>query len=89
MAGKSSIKKMDLSQIKYEPMDGEVAYDTNTEKVMIYHDGVWQALNMESSGLNLGLYDINKQIIAQLPVMDNFEKAMENVVTLYEKYKKN
>ena len=30
MAGKPSIKKMDLSQIKYEPMDGEVAYDTNT-----------------------------------------------------------
>ena len=87
MAGKPSIKKMDLSQIKYEPMDGEVAYDTNTEKVTVYHDGVWQAVNVEGSGLNLGLYDINKQIIAQLPVMDNFEKATENVITLYEKYK--
>ena len=87
MAGKPSIKRMDLSQIKYEPMDGEVAYDTHTEKVMIYHDGAWQAVNMEGTGLNLGLYDINKQIIAQLPVMDDFEKATENVITLYEKYK--
>ena len=46
MAEKPRIKKMDLSQIKYEPTDGEVAYDINTEKVMIYHDGAWQAVNV-------------------------------------------
>ena len=87
MPNKLNIKRMDLSQIKYEPIDGEVIFDTVTEKIMIFHDGAWQTVNTQGSGLNLGLYDINKQIIAQLPPMEDFEKATENIITLYEKYK--
>ena len=87
MSDKFSIKRMDLSQIKYEPLDGEVVFDTTTEKIMIYHNGAWQQTTLEGAGLNLGLYDINKQIITQLPPMENMEKATENIITLYEKYK--
>ena len=83
----SNIKRMDLSQIRYEPIDGEVAFDTVTERIMIFHDGVWQPVTTEGSGLNLGLYDINKQIISQLPAMEDMEQATENIITLYEKYK--
>ena len=78
---------MDLSQIKYEPMDGEVVVDSTSKKVMVFHDGAWVPMQTDGTGLNLGLYDINKQIIAQLPPMEDFEKAVESVITLYEKYK--
>ena len=41
MTGKPSIKKMDLSQVKYKPMDGEVAYDTGTEKIEEYETAIF------------------------------------------------
>ena len=34
----------------------------------------------------MGLYDMNKQIISQLPYMEDFEKAMDDIWTLYETY---
>jgi hypothetical protein len=34
----------------------------------------------------MGLYDMNKQIISQLPYMEDFEKAMDDICTLYETY---
>ena len=87
MKDKITIKHMDLSQIKYEPMDGEVVVDSTSKKIMVFHDGAWVPMQTDGTGLNLGLYDINKQIIAQLPPMEDFEKAVESVITLYEKYK--
>lgn len=87
MSEKLSIKKMDLSQINYEPVDGEVVYDNSSKKIYVYNDGKWVQMRPEGSNLSLGLYDINKQIITQLPDMEDFEKATENIITLYETYK--
>lgn len=86
MGDKPTIKKVDLSQIKYEPMDGEVAYDTSTEKIMVYHDGAWQQITTQGSGLNIGLYDINKQIIAQLPTYTDLDKAAKTISALHDIY---
>ena len=41
---------------------------------------------MEDSGLNIGLYDINKQIIAQLPELNNFEDKKNLFSTLHAKW---
>lgn len=87
MSDKFTIKKMDLSQIKYEPLEGEVAYDTVSEKVMVYRNGAWQVVTAEGAGLNLGLYDINKQIIAQLPTYTDLDKAADTINALHEMYR--
>ena len=86
MSDKISIKKMDLSQIKYDPMDGEVTIDAITEKVMIYHEGKWVPVTSDGAGLSLGLYDLNKQIIAQLPELANLNKAIQTIDALHEMY---
>jgi hypothetical protein len=35
---------------------------------------------VENSGLNLGLYDLNKQIIAQLPILSDEEISNKRTV---------
>ena len=69
-----TIKKIDPSQIKYEPVEGELI-QTPEGKYMIWHDGQWHAFQMESSGVEMGLYDMNKQIIAQLPDLTDWDKV--------------
>ena len=86
MSDKMSIKKMDLSQIKYDPIDGEVVIDAITEKVMIYHEGKWVPVTSDGAGLSLGLYDLNKQIIAQLPELADLNKAIQTIGALHEMY---
>lgn len=83
---KSGIKKLDPSQIRYAPQEGEVIQNLDGD-YLVYKSGEWCSLKSEGSGLNLGLYDLNKQIIAQLPPLEAFEQAMEGITTLYEKYK--
>jgi hypothetical protein len=41
---------------------------------------------MEGSNLELGLYDLNKQIISQLPALEDFSNAIINIRKLHEKY---
>ena len=83
--GDLKIKKIDPSQIRYTPEEGELV-QTPEGKYMIWHDGSWNEIKMENGGINMGLYDMNKQIISQLPYMEDFEKAMDDIWTLYETY---
>ena len=54
--------------------EGEVAYCSNEDKYYIYiNDELkWQPYNisMNSSGLNMNLYELNKSVVSQLPVFD-------------------
>ena len=81
-----SIKKIDVSQIKYTPLEGEIAQDSKTGEFMVYHDGTWQVIKMEGGGIEMGIYDMNKQIISQLPILEDFEKSMNDIQTLYKTY---
>ena len=54
------------------PQEGEVA-QTEDGKLKIFQDGEWKDLNVEGSNLELGLYEINKQIISQLPSLTDEE----------------
>ncbi len=82
--GDIKIKKIDPSQIRYTPAEGELI-QTPEGKYMIWHEDGWNEIKMESSGIDVGLYDMNKQIIAQLPIMKDtdFKKALENVTILH------
>lgn len=84
----SAIKRIDLSQIRYEPKEGEVVYNTNeaNKGCFVYHDGSWMKLNSESSGFNLGLYDMNKQIVAQLPTLTDLKDKVYTIDCLEAKY---
>ena len=83
--GNLKIKKIDPSQIRYTPEEGELV-QTPEGKYMIWHDGSWNEIKMEGSGINMGLYDMNKQIISQLPALNDFTKAIADVRDLHGKY---
>lgn len=78
----TTIKRIDLTQIRYEPKEGEVVYNTDeaNKGCFIYHDGAWMKIDAENSGINLGLYDLNKQIIAQLPILSDEELSNKKTV---------
>ena len=83
--GDLKIKKIDPSQIRYTPTEGELI-QTLEGKYLIWHNDSWNEVKMESGGINMGLYDMNKQIISQLPTLTDFTKAIENVRDLHDKY---
>ena len=83
--GDLKIKKSDPSQIRYTPTEGELI-QTLEGKYLIWHNDSWNEVKMESGGINMGLYDMNKQIISQLPTLTDFTKAIENVRDLHDKY---
>lgn len=80
------VKKMDISQIKYTPLDGEIIQDSSTGTYMMWRDNAWHEVKMEGGGIELGIYDMNKQIIAQLPSLTDFTKSMGDIRTLHETY---
>ena len=59
--GNLKIKKIDPSQIRYTPEEGELI-QTPEGNYMIWHDGSWNEIKMENGGINMGLYDMNKQM---------------------------
>lgn len=54
------------------PKEGEIAL-AEDGKYKVFKDGEWHDLKMEGSNLELGLYDLNKQIISQLPSLTDEE----------------
>ena len=84
--GNTKVKIADLSQIRYTPQEGEIIQNSIDKKFYIYKDGNWMLINMESSGINMGLYDMNKQIISQLPVLTDLENKKHTINSLHEKF---
>jgi hypothetical protein len=61
--------------------EGEIAYLIDEKKCMIYSDGKWTAFTPKVNGednINLNLYDVNKQIISQLPPLS--EQQLNDVI---------
>ena len=59
MGNEIKIKKIDPSQIRYTPKDGEVI-QTPEGKYLIWNEDNWHEFKMENNGFELGLYDMNK-----------------------------
>ena len=82
-----SIKQLDPSQIRYTPEEGEIIQNPDGE-YLIWQDGNWNKINVEGSNISMGLYDMNKQIIAQLPTLtiDDLLERLPLVEELHNKY---
>ena len=83
-----SIKKIDPSQIRYTPKEGEIIENPQGE-YLIWHEDNWMKINMESSGINMGLYDMNKQIITQLPELTDLSEKCDLIYNLHTKFNNN
>ncbi len=59
------------------PIEGQRAYSPETKKLYIYTNNKWELVTGESS-LGLTMYDINKQLISQLPIL-NQEQQLEAI----------
>lgn len=82
-----SIKILDPSQIRYTPDEGEIIQNPDGE-YLIWKDGNWNKINVEGSNISMGLYDMNKQIISQLPSLttDDLLEKLPLVEELHNKY---
>ena len=69
------IKKMDFSQINYTPMEGELMQNAEDGHYYVWHDGEWCVVKMDNSGFEMGLYDMNKQIISQMPDLTDWDRV--------------
>lgn len=86
--GTTKIKKIDVSQIRYTPQIGEVVQDAVTGNFMVWTNEGWNTVKSENSGINMGLYEMNKQIISQLPKLTEAELFDKDLLinTLYAKF---
>lgn len=73
--GKQKIKKMDLSQVNFIPLEGEIMQNASDGKYYIWHEDNWHEFSMENSGIEMDLYDMNKQIITQLPDLTDWDRV--------------
>lgn len=63
----SDIKKVDLNNIDFTPVEGEVVQTLN-DTFAVYKDGNWEPINLAQEGsLGITMYELNKQLISQLP----------------------
>ena len=49
--------------------------NTQDGEFYIWHNDTWNQFKMEKSGLEVGLYDMNKQIIAQMPDLTDWDRV--------------
>ena len=69
------IKKIDFSQINYKPIEGEIMKNAEDGHYYVWHEGQWNVIKMDRSGFEMGLYDMNKQIISQLPDLTDWDRV--------------
>lgn len=63
--------------------EGEIAYVTKEEQKYQYtEENGWQVYKAPEVTTGMSLYDLNKQIISQLPNMEDFEEAKQ-IITDY------
>jgi hypothetical protein len=81
------IKQIDPSQIRYTPEENEIIQNPEGE-YLIWKDGACNKINVEGSDISMGLYDMNKQIIAQLPTLtdDELNEKKYSIDALNAKY---
>lgn len=64
------------------PQLGDIAHATDTEHFYLYTESGWQDVTNDiGMNLNMSLYDMNKQIIAQLPALEDFSEAIAAIDT--------
>ena len=80
------IKKMDFSQINYTPVEGELMQNAADGHYYVWHDGEWCVVKMDNSGFEMGLYDMNKQIISQMPDLTDWDRVETTLLDFDKKW---
>lgn len=66
----------------FNPTEGQMSYSPETKQIYRFSEkGEWEIVKTEGAGLNLNMYDLNKQIISQLPDL-NDEQIDETTNTI-------
>ena len=64
------VPNLNMLQSLVNHAEGEIAFVEDTNSCYVYHDDNWLPINVKAEpgtdGLNISLYDLNKQIIGQL-----------------------
>ena len=81
---KQKVKIIDPSQIRYTPDEGEIIQNPQGQ-YLIWKNNQWNVINYDSN-LELNLYDLNKQIVAQLPELKNLEDYLCSIEALHKKH---
>lgn len=58
-----------------DPVEEQVAYSPETQQLYKYTNGNWERINPKGE-LNFSIYDLNKQLIAQMENIENNEEAL-------------
>ena len=66
------VANMNSLQALQQHEKGEVAWVEDIEKFYIWNDE-WELLDTSNAGVNLSLYEVNKQVIVQLPTLKDVE----------------
>ena len=49
--------------------EGEIAWIEDIQEYRMWHNGQWVVLDPKTKGVDLSLYEVNKQLIAQMPTL--------------------
>ena len=64
------VPNLNMLQSLVNHAEGEIAFVEDTNSCYVYHNDNWLPINVKAEpgtdGLNISLYDLNKQIIGQL-----------------------
>lgn len=66
--------------------NGELAETSDDNKKWVYDEETQEWKEHETEGIQMSLYDMNKQLIAQMPPMEDIDKQKEIIHTFEEKY---
>lgn len=87
MKAKLSLQLVDRDgNLITEPTIGMMGFDIPNDKVYIYAEDGWQQCKMNvPDGLKLNMYDINKQVVSQLPGLSIEEiEAKQEIIDEYQ-----
>lgn len=77
------IKQIAIEDIDYTPVDGEVI-QTPEGHYMMYNQGNWEKVTVNGKGIEMSLYDLNKDIVRQLPTLTH--KELENKAEIINQF---
>lgn len=75
-----------------DPQNDDIAYAVDTSQAYCYKDDHWMNVTQDAEfNVHMSLYDMNKQIVAQLPTLTGKEimDKLIGVNTLHEHFKNN
>ena len=68
--------------------ENDLVYSTDTQEIFQYRNGKWEHyasdVKVEGGGLNMGLYELNKSIIGQLPTIEDTTEKGELINEFYQ-----